>query len=287
VEIDLTAADPEVGEALRYLATGADHRFAELATMHYAVVPTGSTGSTAGSTGSTAGPSAVGWRVDEEGDRLEIVADPEGVLDLVYRRVHQRAFELASLRGWVRLHAAVVDLDRGPAAPPARVLLVAPSGTGKTTLSCRLLLDGQATVADESTLVRDGVALPVARRFHLKPGLEAVVPDLARHTGSLPGLADATVRAFDPTEAGFAWSIAEARVDHVVLVERAVGGSALVPASAVEAMPALVDKSFPHQEPTGHLLGQVAALLREARCWHLALDSLDEASILVRELANE
>ncbi len=186
---------------------------------------------------------------------------------------------------------------RGPARDPARLLLVAPSGTGKTTLACRLLLDGQGAAADESTLVRDGVALPVARRFHLKPGLEEVVSGLGSYTVGLPGLADGSVRAFDPAEAGFTWVVEERRVDHVILVERAPGPasgpgtsapppSELAPTSAVEAMPVLVDQSFPHQEPTGELLRQVATLLREAPCWRLRLGSLPQASILLRELAN-
>ena len=270
VELDLDAATPEVAAALRYLVTGAGHDFPALATMHYAV---------------TSG--AGGHQVREEGDDLATVDHPADVLDLVYRRVHQRAFELASLRGWVRLHAAVVDLAGGPAWSGPRVLLVAPSGTGKTTLACRLLLDGQAVAGDESTLVRDGLALPVARRFHLKPGLEAAVADLTPRTGDLPGLVDGSVRAFDPSEAGFAWTIGVRRVDHVVLVERRPGAGGLEPASAVQAMPEVVDQSFPHQEATGALLAQVAAVLRAARCWRLGVDTPAEASILVRGLASE
>ena len=136
VELDTGQADPTVAEALRYLVNGAEHHLPALAVMHYSVttMPDGS------------------HVVSEEGDTLEAVDSADGVLDLIYRRVHQRAFELASLRGWVRLHAAVVDGAGG------RTLIVAPSGTGKTTLSCRLLLDGAAVAADESVMIRDGIA---------------------------------------------------------------------------------------------------------------------------------
>jgi hypothetical protein len=278
IDLDVSPATaspggPAVIDALDYLTTGAVHDLPRLAHMHYRIRP-----------GST------GWAVDEEGDHLDTVPDPEAVLDLVYRRVHQRAFELASLRGWVRLHAAVVDLgadSRSGPPEPTRVLLVAPSGGGKTTLACRLLLDGEQAVADESVLVRQGVALPVARRFHLKPGAEEVVVGLDRHLDAVPELADGTVRAFDPSAAGFAWPIVAREVDHVVLIERGPGPGELVPASAVEAMPVLVDQSFPHQEATGELLAQVAALLREARCWQLRGGSVEEASILVRRLRHE
>ena len=195
----------------------------------------------------------------------------------------------------MRLHAAVIDVRAGAGSDPVRLALVAPSGTGKTTLACRLLLDGQEAPADESTLVRDGVALPVARRYHLKPGLEDVVTGLAAHTVDLPSLADGSVRAFDPAVAGFTWVVEERPVDHVVLVERHPPGASgsgapvatwLEPTSAVEAMPVLVDQSFPHLEPTGELLAQVATLLRQARCWRLGLGSLPEASILLGGLAS-
>jgi hypothetical protein len=278
IELDVGAAGSETADLLRYLISSADHRVEALARMHYRVRAVDQ-----------------GLMVEEEGDHLETVGPPEAVLDLLYRRVHQRAFELASLRGWVRLHAAVIDVAAGAGTDPVRLALVAPSGTGKTTLACRLLLDGQGAPADESTLVRDGVALPVARRFHLKPGLEDVVTGLAAHTVGLPSLADGSVRAFDPAVAGFTWVVEERPVDHVVLVERHGSGpsgsgaavaSWLEPTSAVEAMPVLVDQSFPHQEPTGELLAQVAALLREARCWRLGLGSLSEAGILLRGLAS-
>jgi hypothetical protein len=262
VELNTGQADPAVAEALRYLVNGAEHHLPALAVMHYSVA-------------TMADGSHV---VSEEGDALEAVDSADGVLDLVYRRVHQRAFELASLRGWVRLHAAVVDGAGG------RTLIVAPSGTGKTTLSCRLLLDGAAVAADESVMIRGGIALPVARRFHLKSDLEAAVPDLRPYTTDLPSLSGGSVRAFDPSEANFPWSVKQARVAHVVLLERGVERSTLAPGSAVAVMPEIVAESFPHQEPTGALLAEIAAVLSRARCWRLRMHSVNRAATLVASL---
>ena len=223
--------------------------------------------------------------VSEEGDALEAVDSADGVLDLIYRRVHHRAFELASLRGWVRLHAAVVDGSGG------RTLIVAPSGTGKTTLSCRLLLDGAAVAADESVMIRNGIALPVARRFHLKSDLEAAVPDLGPYTTELPSLGGGSVRAFDPSEANFPWSVTQAQVAHVVLLERGVERSTLTPGSAVAVMPEIVAESFPHQEPTGALLAEIAAVLTRAQCWRLRMHSVNQrcniGSISARESTDQ
>ena len=54
---------------------------------------------------------------------LATVATPEAAADVVHVRAHRRAFELASLAGWARLHAATVDLTRP--------ILVAPRGDAK------------------------------------------------------------------------------------------------------------------------------------------------------------
>jgi hypothetical protein len=262
VELDTTGAEPDVAEALRYLVTGAKHHFDAVSTMHY-VVRADTDGT---------------HRVYEEGDFLDSAPTAESVLDLVYRRVHQRAFELASLRGWVRLHGAVVDCAGG------RVLLIAPSGTGKTTLSCRLLLDGVGVAADESVMIRHGASVPVARRFHLKPNIEEVIPDLRPYTDHLPSLKDGSVRAFDPSEAQFPWDIEEVQVTHVVLLERSSGPPTLLPVSAVTVMPEIVAESFPHQEPKGDLLSQIARLLTEARCWRLHMGSVTGAAQLLTSL---
>jgi hypothetical protein len=262
VELDTEQANPAVAEVLRYLVNGATHDFESLASMHYSVV-TRDDGSHV---------------IDEEGDLLDVVHDHDSVLDVIYRRVHQRAFELASLRGWVRLHGAVVDCKAG------RVLVIAPSGGGKTSLSCQLLLDGVDVAADESTLIRDGIALPVARRFHLKRDLESAVPRFASFTARLPSLSDGSVRAFDPAEAGFPWTIREGRVAHVVLLERSGGASGSEPLSAVSAMPDVVAQSFPHQEATGTLLAEIATLMDRATCWRLTTGPLADSTGLITSL---
>ncbi len=68
------------------------------------------------------------------------------------------------------------------------MLLVGPSGAGKSTLVLRLLFDGAAAHGDESALVRDGHVLAVPRPFHLKPGVDAMVPEIAPFLGALPCL---------------------------------------------------------------------------------------------------
>ncbi len=54
------------------------------------------------------GTEALGYRVDDHGDRCADVTSLDDLLDVVYMRIYRRAMELASLKGWLRIHGAVV-----------------------------------------------------------------------------------------------------------------------------------------------------------------------------------
>jgi hypothetical protein len=80
--------------------------------------------------------------------------------------------------GWTPLHA-------GSLLPPGEnrcVLLCAPSGVGKTTLTAALLRRGWRTLGDDKTLLQIGqsgvIARGLARRFHLHPTSARWFPEL-------------------------------------------------------------------------------------------------------------
>jgi hypothetical protein len=201
-----------------------------------------------------------GWDVFEEGDLLARESTAPAASDAVYVRAHRRAFELASLAGWSRVHAATMDLDG------MRLLVVGPSGAGKTTLAVRLLFDGESVQGDESVLVhRTGVSLAVPRAFHLKEGTAEVVPELRRLT-DLPRVGDVAV--LDPTRVRSPWELAEAPVDHVVLLQRAPGdgGRPLVePVSGAIVLEALVRQAFPVTESKADLVRTLTGITTSAR----------------------
>lgn len=253
VSIDTTRATAPATRALAYLLNDAVHDLTPVSSMAYVVVSGDD-----------------GHAILEDGDPLAVVDDAADVLDVVYRRVHQRAFELASLRGWVRLHAATVDL------PGGRILISAESGTGKTTLACALRRAGIEVPADESVLVRNGNAIPVARRFHIKSSAVEVLPELADVIASEPKLDEAGIVAVNPRRLGGEWHIDQRPVRALVVLERG-DRTEIGEISSVAAVPQLVDGCFRNQEALSDVFRAISSVAVSASCHRLRVGDPTDA----------
>jgi len=187
-----------VVDHLASLLPDAHHPVPVLRELHYAATET-----------------SAGFVITEEGDALATGATAEEAADVVHVRAHRRAFELASLSGWARVHAATVDLATIEGRR-VRVLVVGPSGAGKTTLATRLLFDGADVQGDESVLVRRGESLAVPRALHLKPGAASVLPELDEVLPRLPVVGEVTV--LDPARVDRPVTLRIEPVGHVVVL---------------------------------------------------------------------
>lgn len=243
VTVEDRTGEPEVAALLELAAQDAEHTFAPTATAELSVAARQG-----------------GFEVRDRDDRLAVVDTPRAVLDTVFARVHRRAFELAALAGWVRVHGTVLQVGG------ARFVLVGESGAGKTTLAVAALAAGHLAEGDESFLVRSGQVVAVPRRFHVKPGTEAHVPGAAAWLAAAPVLdGDPPLRLLSPTAVGRRWPLPVAPAEHVVVLERTGGPSALGPASAAAVAPLVVAQAFPTVEPRRRVVQEVAGLLRDVQ----------------------
>ncbi len=186
--------------------------------------------------------------VEEEGDHLDSAADVDGAVDAVYVRAYRRAFELASLKGWVRVHAVTADVAG------RRMLLVGPSGVGKTTLALHLLAAGEQVQGDESVLVRRGASMAVPRGFHVKRGGESAVPAFASIVAASPRAGDVAV--VDPHRLAPETPLRVAPIDEIVLLgDDGSGITRWSPVDRAAVLQALIRESFVVTETKNALVG--------------------------------
>ncbi len=263
-DVTVEACDDEVVVALEAMVPTAVHGFAATEQTHYSVE----------------GPPGA-YRIAEDGDLVTTVATAGDARDEVHRRLHRRVFEQASRRGWIRLHGALVDL--GSDRSGSRVLVTGPSGAGKSTLATRLLLDGLVVQGDESVMLRGRECVAVARPFHLKPGAEAILPDLGAAHPELPSIDDVAV--VDPGRLGLPWRVTVAPLDHLVLLTpgpEAPGAQAdavhLVAEPAMALLPELVPQLFPVTETKSALLRSLTRALAGVQCHRLTVGAPEAMS---------
>lgn len=200
-----------------------------------------------------------GYEVYDNGDLLTTCggADEAGVA--VFERVQRRAFELASLRGWLRIHGAVLDVAG------RRVAVIGPSGSGKTTLCIAALAAGHRVEADESFLTDGRDVLAVPRRFHCEAGTLDLVPAAQPWVESAPVLSDEPVTwALDPSIAVADWAVRIAPLDAIVLLDgsRPPG---LAPVTMPDALPQLLSQTLPTVESRAAVMARLAPLLGQVR----------------------
>lgn len=186
-----------------------------------------------------------------------------------YRIVHLCLMNEAHSRGWSRLHAALVEVC------DERIMIVGPSGAGKTGLSVRLAQVGARVLSDEGVLIKAGQALPLPRRVHIKD------PDRGNLASSLffraVGLDyQPPLWTIDPAQLG-GDLMRSAGLDAVVMLgDRLAATTALTPASVEDALQMLLIESADYESHVEErsvsrirMVADVARLVEQVELWRL------------------
>ena len=219
-EIELRADDAALGRRLDYLTNAANVDFPVSARLDIEIAATQD-----------------GYRVKiDDADPID-VRGLQDVLFHLYGPIHLAA--TACMSGTVVLHAASLIANR------RRILIIGPSGAGKTTLAVMALRAGWSVEGDELVYLTEGGALALPRRFHIKAEGLSNFPNWARRLRALPEMQGdgRSIYAFDPTEFGYDWRIERGPVAGLVYLDRAGAiADGLSPCPKVEMVRHLISR---------------------------------------------
>jgi hypothetical protein len=246
-EFNLVAEDADMGRCLDYLVQGAEQDFAAHVPVDIRVETDND-----------------GHKAFIDGELLIAHVRPSEILFAVYRKVHVMA--TAPFKEDVVLHAASA-LRKG-----RRVLVLGPSGAGKTTFMLQALLDGWQVEGDEQVYLNGGSVVALPRCFHVKEsGLEAF-PQLAEQIRGLPdvGADGGRIYALDPAEFGYKWRIGRGAADVVLFLEPERGKEPeLVPCPKYRMVNLMMSQCYPPSSRGPGWIGEVSALANAAACYRL------------------
>jgi hypothetical protein len=217
--------------------------------------------------------------VPPDADRQTLVEETEQQLVLLLARAWAQ-------QGWTPLHAGSLV----PGGETRCVLLCAPSGVGKTTLTAALLRRGWRTLGDDKILLRPegkGVAArSLARRFHLHPSTARWFPE-AGDFSAWPRYSRWTDKRVVPIEGLWPGRLLEAAFPAAaVQLERSENGLAIEPLSQMATLNALLRQlaipSTPeHARPLVSCIAAMAANIQSARI-KLGNDAFADAPVVER-----
>lgn len=228
-------------------------------------------------------PEIDGYSFEESLVRLEVAGDICRIVEngkVLQRQFHDRAV-IEFLYGHL-FEKSIQDYPDAPIIHAAclrrdgrRLLLVGAKGSGKTTLTLRLMLAGYEIEGDENVFLHGDGAVARPRALHVKQSALRLVPELANAISQRPFFEDylgQRIYNIDPRCVGSPWRIGYGPVDLVILLRPNHGGSSSirpVPSMALvrEIMP---ETAFP-PSGRGAAVGALVSMCARARGFDLSL----------------
>ncbi|PKN61469.1 MAG: hypothetical protein CVU57_29335 [Deltaproteobacteria bacterium HGW-Deltaproteobacteria-15] len=216
----------------------------------------------------------------EEGEQVAVYDNPEKALLYLHEWINYRVYRATS--DLLKIHAGCASF-RGK-----RVILAGDKATGKTTLLCRLLLDGMTVHSDEHVLLDNLETLPFPRKFHLKEASLALVPELVpicTKRRSYPSYFGGRFYFFDPLDAGHEWKIKKDRLDVIVYLEPDHGKSTTMkPCPKYLMVHSLMRQTDNFSADPGVQIRELCRLVDNSACYTLRLGKPEDASKIIHDL---
>lgn len=189
---------------------------------------------------------------------------------------------LDQLGHFIQMHSA--GLVRGKRA----LLLVGPSGSGKSSLALALLLRGWKCLSDEIILIdpKSGLVMPFPRSFHIHEDTLEMMSGIRMAGGVY--FDNAGKRRLDPGLFLGEWVAGPALPEWIVFPEYNPGGQGgLVRVGHTEAVTRLISQSINLVDHADRGLDVLTGLAGRIGCLKLSAGGLNEAVSLLTELTEE
>jgi hypothetical protein len=243
--------------------------------------------------------------------RPEIVGRTLEAIDVPIARTHgfytatlpgRRLLQGTAERLMGELHGIVLNdvLSSEPGAPLVhgatvlgswgRALLIGAKGTGKTTLTLRLVAEGARIEGDEHAVATEveGEIIARPRTMRVKDGSLNLVPELAGLVRAGPAIINwdgSRIYAVDPSVAGHPWRIAAGPLDHLVFLDANHGGrSVMRPMDRERAFRQLMRDVVLPATGVAAAVARLRSLVRSAEAHLLELGDLSNAVWHLRHL---
>ncbi|MFC1488440.1 hypothetical protein ACFL6B_01190 [Thermodesulfobacteriota bacterium] len=189
---------------------------------------------------------------------------------------------IGTMRDHICLHSASFTIGG------KSFIAVGDKKSGKTTLSCKLLLEKALIHSDEYALILDGEFVPFPKKIHIKEGTLDVLPEMRKICSSLtlyPSVFGWFFYFFSPTYVGSEWPISRGKADYLVYIDPVhEGPSSIEPCSEFTMFNKVMPQIHKFPEKSAGQVRRIGEFIQSAPCYTLRFGEPKGIADLLRSI---